>query len=276
MRYLQLVDPLKRLPGVGDVNIFGERRYSMRVWLDPDKLAKLGITATDVQSAIAEQNVQVVAGKLGQSPAPADTMFEYQVNALGRLSDPAQFGDIVVRAGTGSEAVVHLRDVARIELGALQYTSSARLNDRPSVFVAVYQTPGSNALQVEREVKAEMAQLGKRFPPGLTWRIPYDTTMFVSASMHDVMVTLAEALALVIAVVFLFLQSWRTTVIPAIAIPVSLICTLAVMLAAGFSLNIVSMLGMVLAIGLVVDDAIVVVENVERQLERGLSPVRRQ
>ena len=272
--YLQLVDPLKRLPGVGDVIIFGERRYSMRVWLDPDKLAKLGITATDVQNAVAEQNVQVVAGKLGQSPAPVGTMFEYQVNALGRLSDPAQFGDIVVRAGTTSEAVVHLRDVARIELGALQYTSSARLNDRPTVFVAVYQTPGSNALQVEREVQAEMQHLGKRFPPGLAWRIPYDTTMFVSASMQDVMVTLAEALALVIAVVFLFLQSWRATVIPAIAIPVSLIFTLAAMLAAGFSLNMVSMLGMVLAIGLVVDDAIVVVENVERQLERGLSPLK--
>jgi hydrophobe/amphiphile efflux-1 (HAE1) family protein len=272
--YLQLVDPLKRLPGLSDVNIFGERRYSMRIWLDPDKLAELSITATDVQSAIAEQNIQVVAGRLGQSPAPAGTMFEYQVNALGRLSDPAQFGDIVVRAGTGSEAVVRLRDVARIELGALQYTSSSRLNDRPAVFVAVYQTPGSNALQVEREVKAEMQRLGKRFPQGLAWRIPYDTTMFVSASMHDVMVTLAEALALVIAVVFLFLQSWRTTIIPAIAIPVSLIFTLAAMLAAGFSLNLVSMLGMVLAIGLVVDDSIVVVENVERQLERGLSPVQ--
>ncbi len=272
--YLQLVDPLKRLPGVGDVTIFGERRYSMRVWLNPDKLAKLGVTATDVQNAIAEQNVQVVAGKLGQSPAPAGTMFEYQVNAVGRLSDPAQFGDIVVRAGTASEAVVRLRDVARIELGALQYTSSARLNDRPTVFVAVYQTPGSNALKVEREVKAEMARLGERFPQGLAWRIPYDTTMFVAASMHDVMVTLAEALALVMGVVFLFLQSWRTTIIPAIAIPVSLIFTLAAMLAAGFSLNMVSMLGMVLAIGLVVDDAIVVVENVERQLERGLAPVQ--
>jgi hydrophobe/amphiphile efflux-1 (HAE1) family protein len=271
--YLQVADPLKRLPGVGDVTIFGERRYSMRIWLDPDKLAKLRITATDVQQAIEEQNVQVVAGKLGQSPAPPGTEFEYQVNALGRLTDPAQFGNIVIRAGTGSEAVVRLRDVARIELGALQYTSSSRLNTRPTVFIAVYQTPGSNALQVAREVRAEMERLSKRFPPGLTWRIPYDTTMFVSASMHDVMVTLAEALALVIGVVFLFLQSWRTTVIPAIAIPVSLIFTLAIMLAAGFSLNLVSMLGMVLAIGLVVDDAIVVVENVERQLERGLSPV---
>jgi hydrophobe/amphiphile efflux-1 (HAE1) family protein len=271
--YLQVVDPLKRLPGVGDVTIFGERRYSMRIWLDPDKLAELGITATDVQNAIAEQNVQAAAGKLGQSPAPRGTEFEYQVNALGRLSDPAQFGNIVIRAGTASEAVVHLRDVARIELGALQYTSSARMDARPTVFVAVYQTPGSNALQVDQEIRAEMARLGQRFPSGLAWQIPYDTTMFVSASMHDVMVTLAEALALVIGVVFLFLQSWRTTTIPAIAIPVSLVFTLAAMLALGFSLNMVTMLGMVLAIGLVVDDAIVVVENVERQLERGLSPV---
>jgi hydrophobe/amphiphile efflux-1 (HAE1) family protein len=271
--YLQVVDPLKRLPGVGDVTIFGERRYSMRIWLDPDKLAELGITATDVQNAIAEQNVQAAAGKLGQSPAPPGTEFEYQVNALGRLSDPAQFGNIVIRAGTASEAVVHLRDVARIELGALQYTSSARMNARPTVFVAVYQTPGSNALQVDRAIRAEMARLGKRFPPGLAWQIPYDTTMFVSASMHDVMVTLAVALALVIGVVFLFLQSWRATIIPAIAIPVSLVFTLAALLAMGFSLNMVTMLGMVLAIGLVVDDAIVVVENVERQLERGLSPV---
>jgi multidrug efflux pump subunit AcrB len=205
--YLQMVDPLKRLPGVGDVTIFGERRYSMRIWLDPDKLAELGISATDVQNAIAEQNVQAAAGKLGQSPAPPGTEFEYQVNALGRLSDPVQFGNIVIRAGTASEAVVRLRDVARIELGALQYTSSAQMNARPAVFVAVYQTPGSNALHVDQEIRAEMARLGKRFPPGLAWQIPYDTTMFVSASMHDVMVTLAEALGLVIGVVFLFLQS---------------------------------------------------------------------
>ncbi len=270
--YLQVVDPLKRLPGVGDVAIFGERRYSMRIWLDPSRMSELGITATDVQQAIEDQNAQVVAGRLGQSPAPRGTEFEYQVNAEGRLTDPAQFGNIVIRAATGSEALVRLSDVARIQLGALQYTSSARLNRHPTVFIALYQTPGSNALQVAREVRTEMAQLSKRFPPGLAWRIPYDTTMFVSASMHDVLVTLAEALVLVIGVVFLFLQSWRTTIIPMIAIPVSLVFTLAIMFAAGFSLNLVSMLGMVLAIGLVVDDAIVVVENVERQLERGLSP----
>ena len=271
--YLQLVDPLKRLSGIGDVTIFGERRYSMRVWLDPDKLATLGVTATDVQNAIAEQNVQVAAGRLGQAPAPPGTAFEYQVNAVGRLSDPQEFGNIVIRAGTASNAVVRLHDVARIELGAQQYTSSARLNDKPTVFIAVYQTPGSNALQVDQEIRSRMAELAKRFPAGIAWGIKYDTTTFVSASMHDVVFTLGEALALVIAVVFLFLQSWRSTVIPAIAIPVSLIATLAVMLAFGFSLNTVSMLGMVLAIGLVVDDAIVVVENVERQLEQGLSPI---
>ena len=173
--YLQLVDPLKRIPGVGDVIIYGERRYSMRIWLDPDKLAKLGITAVDVQNAIAEQNVQVAAGKLGQSPAPAGTAFEMQVNALGRLGDPEQFGDIVVRAGTGSEAAVRLRDVARIELGALQYTSSAHLNERPSVFVAVYQVPGSNALEIDSEVRAEMERFGKRFPR-VSAGIVYDTT----------------------------------------------------------------------------------------------------
>jgi hydrophobe/amphiphile efflux-1 (HAE1) family protein len=271
--YLQLVDPLKRIPGVGDVQIFGERRYSMRVWLDPDKLAKLGVTAVDVQNAIAEQNIQVAAGKIGESPAPAGTQFEVQVNAMGRLSDPQQFDDIVIRAGTGSEATLRLRDVGRTELGALQYTSSAKINDKPTVFIAVLPLPGSNALAMDHAIRAKMAELARSFPKGIGYGIVYDTTMFVSASMHDVVVTLVEALLLVIAVVFLFLQSWRTTVIPAIAIPVSLIATLAVMMALGFSLNTVSMLGLVLAIGLVVDDAIVVVENVERQLENGLEPL---
>jgi hydrophobe/amphiphile efflux-1 (HAE1) family protein len=271
--YLQLVDPLKRLPGVSDVTIFGERRYSMRVWLDPDKLAKLGITAVDVQNAIAEQNIQVAAGKLGDEPAPPGTEFDFQINALGRLSDPQQFGDVVLRAGTTSEATVRLRDVARIELGALQYSSTTYLDDNPTVALAVYQLPGSNALDLEGQVQAKMTDLSKRFPKGLQYAIRYDTTRFVSASMKDVLITLAEAMLLVFAVVYLFLQSWRTTIIPAIAIPVSLISTLAVMEAVGFSINTVSLLGMVLAIGLVVDDAIVVVENVERQLENGLRPL---
>ncbi len=271
--YLQIVDPIKRLPGVGDVQIFGERRYSMRIWLDPDKLAALGITAVDVQNAIAEQNVQVAAGKIGQPPAPPGTPFEMQVNAVGRLSDPAQFGDIVVRANAEAGSVVRLRDAARIELGALQYTSSGFFGDDATVVLAIFQMPGSNALDLQKRVKNKMEELSKRFPKGIEYAMHYDTTRFVSAAMHDVVVTLLQALGLVVAVVFVFLQSWRTTIIPTIAIPVSLVATLVVMKMFGFSLNMLSLLGMVLAIGLVVDDAIVVVENVERQLEAGLRPL---
>ena len=273
--YLQIVDPLKRLPGVGDVQIFGERRYSMRVWLDPDKLANLGITAVDVQNAVAEQNIQVAAGKIGQSPAPAGTAFEMQVNAVGRLSDPAAVRRYRrARRSCRRGAVVRLRDVARIELGALQYTSTAFFGEEPTVVLAIFQMPGSNALDLQQRVQDQDAELSKRFPKGIAYAMHYDTTRFVSASMHDVVITLVEALLLVIAVVFVFLQSWRTTIIPTIAIPVSLVATLAVMQLLGFSLNMLSLLGMVLAIGLVVDDAIVVVENVERQLEAGLRAAR--
>jgi len=271
--YLQIVDPLKRLDGVGDVQIFGERRYSMRIWLDPDKLSNLGITAVDVKQAIEEQNVQVAAGKIGQSPAPPGTPFEMQVNTTGRLSDPEQFRDIVVRTDAKAGSVVRLRDVARVELGALQYASSGFFGKDPTVVVALYQRPGSNALQLQERVKNKMEELSQRFPKGIEYAMHYDTTRFVSAAMHDVIITLAEALILVVLVVFIFLQSWRTTIIPTIAIPVSLIATLAVMYVLGFSLNMLSLLGMVLAIGLVVDDAIVVVENVERQLEAGLPPM---
>ncbi|MDB5534340.1 MAG: efflux transporter permease subunit, partial [Hyphomicrobiales bacterium] len=271
--FFQLVDPIKRLPGVGDVQIFGERRYSMRIWLDPDKLANLGITATDVQAAVAEQNLQVAAGKIGQTPAPAGTAFEMQVNALGRLSDPAQFGDIVVRANAANGSVVRLRDVARIELGSLLYSSTTMFGNKPTVVLAVFQAPGSNSLALKQSVEKKMEELKARFPKGIEYNMHYDTTRFVSAAIHDVLVTLGEALLLVVLVVFVFLQSWRTTLIPTIAIPVSLIATLAIMHAFGFSLNMLSLLGMVLAIGLVVDDAIVVVENVERQLEAGLPPL---
>jgi hydrophobe/amphiphile efflux-1 (HAE1) family protein len=251
--YLQVLDQIKRLPGVGD--------------------AKLGVTAVDVQNVIAEQNVQVAAGKIGQSPAPQGTAFEMQVNALGRLSDPEQFGDIVLRTDLRDGAIVRLRDVAKIELGALQYSSSGRFGDKETVVLGVFQTPGSNALDLQNQVKQKMEELSKRFPKGIVYGMNYDTTRFVSAAMRDVVVTLLEALALVVAVVFIFLQNWRTTIIPTIAIPVSLIATLTVMYLLGFSLNMLSLLGMVLAIGLVVDDAIVVVENVERQLEAGLKPL---
>ena len=271
--YLQIVDPLKRLAGVGDVQIFGERRYSMRVWLDPDKLSQLGITAVDVQNAVAEQNIQVAAGKIGQSPAPPGTPFEMQINATGRLSSPKEFGNIVLRANPSTGAIVRLRDVARIELGALQYSSSAFFGKDPSVVLAVFQMPGSNALALQERVMTKMKELSKRFPKGIAYAMHYDTTRFVSAAMHDVVFTLLEALFLVVLVVYVFLQSWRTTIIPTIAIPVSLIATLVIMEALGFSLNMLSLLGMVLAIGLVVDDAIVVVENVERQLENGLKPM---
>ena len=271
--YLQVLDPLKRLPGVGDVQIFGERRYSMRVWLNPDKLAALGITASDVQAAIAEQNVQVAAGKIGQSPAADGTEFEMQVNAAGRLANPKDFGDIVLRADPSSGSIVRLRDVARIELGALQYSSSAYFAKDPTVALAVFQMPGSNALALRQGVLDKMQALSQHFPKGIAFAMHYDTTRFVAASMHDVLVTLGEALLLVVFVVYVFLQSWRTTIIPTIAIPVSLIATLVVMQLLGFSLNMLSLLGMVLAIGLVVDDAIVVVENVERQLEAGLPPL---
>ena len=271
--YLQVLDPLKRVPGVGDVQIFGERRYAMRIWLDPDKMADRGITATDVKNAVAEQNVQVAAGKIGASPAPEGTAFELQVNAVGRLSDPAEFGDIVVRADPATGAVVRLRDVARIELGAMTYSSTAAFGKDPTIVLAVFQSPGSNALGLQQSIVAKMGELAKSFPKGVAWSIHYDTTRFVSESMKDVVKTLIEALILVVLVVYIFLQSWRTTIIPTIAIPVSLIATLAVMLAFGFSLNMLSLLGMVLAIGLVVDDAIVVVENVERQLEQGHAPL---
>src|SRR5271167_4579095 len=271
--YLQIVDQLKRLPGVGDVQMFGERRYSMRVWLDPDKLANLGVTAVEAQNAIAEQNVPVAAGQLVQSPAPPGTAFELQVNAQGRLTDPQEFSNIIVRADPVSGAVVRLRDIARVELGALQYSSSAFFGKDPTVVMAIFQMPGSNALDLQKQVRTKMGELSKRFPPGIAYAMHYDTTRFVSAAMHDVVITLIEALLLVVLVVYIFLQSWRATIMPTIAIPVSLIATLAVMEIFGFSLNMLSLLGMVLAIGLVVDDAIVVVENVERQLEAGLPPL---
>ena len=271
--YLQMADNLKRVPGVGDVQIFGERRYAMRVWLDPDRLAQMGITAVDVQQAIAEQNVQVAAGKIGQSPAPAGTEFEVQVNALGRLSTPEQFGDIIVRMSNGANSTVRLRDVARIELGAQQYGSSATINGKPTVFVAIFQLPGSNALSMDQAVRKAVDEMKKTFPAGIEAGIVYDTTMFVSASMFEVVETFFIAVILVILVVYVFLQNWRATLIPGIAIPVSLLFTCVLMLAFGFSLNTVSMLGMILAIGLVVDDAIVVVENIERQLEGGKEPM---
>jgi HAE1 family hydrophobic/amphiphilic exporter-1 len=227
--YLQLVDPIKRLEGAADVTIFGEKRYAMRVWLNPDRLAELGVTAAQVQVAIMEQNQQVAGGKLGEAPSPPNQQFELQINTLGRLSDVKHFEDIVVRAGNASSAMVRLKDLGRVELGAQSYDSNATIDGKPTVLLAVFQLPGANALALDKLVRAKMQELSANFPPGIAYQIKYDTTMFVSASLQEVSFTLAESLGLVFLVVFVFLQSWRTTLIPAISIPVSLIGTLGVM-----------------------------------------------
>ena len=270
---LHILDPLRRIPGMGKADVLGAAQYAMRIWLDPEKLASLGLTATDVVSAIESQNAQVAAGKLGQPPLPSGQAFQYQINTLGRLSQVKQFEDIIVKAEPGKR-LVRISDIGRVELGAESYDTVAKLNGGPTASIAVYQLPDANALDLAKAVEAEMEDLKKDFPEGLDYEIVYNTTTFVEKSMEEVAETLFEAFLLVFAVVFLFLQNWRATVIPAIAIPVSLIGTFALMLLLGFSINTLSMLGLVLAIGLVVDDAIVVVENVERQLEMGLPPMQ--
>jgi multidrug efflux pump len=269
---LQVRDPLARLPGVGDIFLFGARDYAMRLWLDPQKLSAREITTGDFVQAIQEQNVQVAAGVIGAQPLPPGTTdFQLTVNAQGRLIDPKQFGEIIVKTGEDGR-ITRVRDVARVELGAADYSVSAYLNGRPAVAIPIFQLPGSNSIETANAVYAKMEELKKSFPPGLEYAIPYDTTVFVRESIWDVVKTLFEALLLVVLVVLVFLQSWRATLIPLFAIPVSLIGTCAVMKAMGFSLNNLSLFGMVLAIGIVVDDAIVVVENIERWIERGFSP----
>jgi multidrug efflux pump len=280
---LQVKDSLARLDGVGDVSFLGGRDYAMRVWLDPDKLASRGMTATDVVRGLREQNVQVAAGQLGQPPAPAGIDFQLPINTTGRLPTAAEFADVIVKAGqpgspaagrdgyvTGGE-IVRLSDVGRVELGAKSYDMSSRLDGRESITIAVFQRPGSNALATAAGVRQEMEKLAAEFPAGLEHAIHYDTTQFVEESIHEVYKTLFEAVVLVFIVVLVFLQSWRATIIPMIAVPVSLVGTFAVMQLLGFSLNNLSLFGLVLAIGIVVDDAIVVVENVERWLAQGLS-----
>ena len=267
---LQLKDALARVPGVGEVSIFGYE-YSMRLWLEPEKLAARGLDAGDVVNAVREQNVQVAAGIIGGPPAPVSNAFQYTVNTQGRLVTPEQFEQIVVKQGERGE-VVRLGDVGRAELGSRNYAMNTTLDGIPSAGLAVYQQPGGNALATAEAVRALMTDLSKRFPDGLEYRIVYDTTQFVEESVSSVVQTLFEAVVLVILVVLLFLQTWRATVIPLIAVPVSLIGTFAAMAAFGFSLNNISLFGLVLAIGIVVDDAIVVVENVERNLHAGLAP----
>jgi hydrophobe/amphiphile efflux-1 (HAE1) family protein len=263
---INIIEVLKRIPGVGDVVNFVGQDYSMRIWLDPDRLANLGLAAADVVAAVREQNAQVPSGQIGQPPAPKGQQFQYPIVTLGRLADVPQFEDIIVRTKPDG-SVVRVRDVGRVDLGAQSYNSYSRLNGQPSIPIGVFQLPGGNALDVANQVRATMDKLAPRFPSGVSYRIAYDTTMFVRESIKEVLITLLEALGLVILVVFVFLQGWRATLIPAITIPVSLVGTFALMKVFGFSINTLTMFGLVLAIGLVVDDAIVVVENVSRLLE---------
>ena len=269
---INIVDILKRLPGVGDVQIFGEKKYAMRLWLNPDKLTSMEMTATDVISAVQEQNVQVAAGKIGDTPSPPGQTFTYSINTLGRLSSPEQFEDIIIRTRTDG-SVVRVKDVGRVELGAENYGWFGHLNGGKAALVGVFQLPGANALDVAQEVYANMERLSKRFPQGLKYAVSYDTTLFVKESIKEVIKTLLEAMALVFLVVYIFLQNWRATMIPAIAIPVSLVGTFAVLKAFGFSINTLTLFGLVLAIGIVVDDAIIVVENASRCIdEKGMAP----
>ena len=267
---LNIKDVLARLPGMGDVQVFGGGDYSMRVWLDPQKLAARNLTAGDVVSAIREQNVQVAAGQLGAPPSP-NTEFQIALNAAGRLTDEQQFRDIIVKTGDDGQ-IVRLGDIARVELGAQAYGVRSLLDNKPSLAIPVFQSPGANALELSRSVRKTMEELKKSFPEGMDYGILYDPTQFVQQSIDAVLHTLLEAVALVVLVVILFLQTWRASLIPLIAVPVSAIGTFAVLLAFGFSINTLSLFGLVLAIGIVVDDAIVVVENVERHIAAGLSP----
>ena len=269
---VNVLDELKRLPGVGDAAVLGAKDYAMRIWLMPDRMAQLGLTAPDVAQAIAAQNKQNVAGKIGQEPAPDGQQLVYTVTAKGRLATPEQFGEIVIRS-TGAGGVLRLKDVARVELGAADYDANTMLVGKPVALVATYLQSGANALEVADSVRKKMQELEKKFPPGIEYVIPFDTTKFVTASINEVIKTLAEAMVLVAIVVFVFLQNWRATLIPLIAVPVSLIGTFAGLWVFGFSINTLTLFAMVLSIGIVVDDAIVVLENVERLMaERQLSP----
>ncbi len=267
---LQLRDRLARIDGIGEVTIFPSSDYSMRIWLDPQRLRSLGITTAEVVGAIREQNAQVAAGQIGQPPAPDSQTLQLSVNVLGRLSDISQFNEIIVKTSEDGR-IVRLKDVARIELGGQNYNLTSSLSGAPSSSVLIYQLPGANALQVAQEVRATMEELSALFPAGLEYTIPYDTTLFVEASINEVFVTLFQAAGLVFLVLFIFLQDWRATLVPAVAIPVSLIGTLAVMGALGFSLNMLTLFGLVLAIGVVVDDAIVIVEATSVHIEKGMT-----
>jgi multidrug efflux pump subunit AcrB len=268
---IQLKDELARLNGVGDITYIGQRDYSMRLWLDPEKMASRSLTASDIVTAIQQQNTQVAAGQLGQPPIESSQAFQITMSTMGRLTDVDQFAEMILKTDAQGR-LVRLSDVANIELGALAYDQSCTLNGRPSVALSVYQLPGSNALEVANRVRTRMRELKDRFPDGLDYDIVYDTTPFINQSIHEVYTTLRDAVILVAVVVLLFLQNWRSAIIPLVAVPVAIIGTFAVMALMGFSLNNLTLFGLVLAIGIVVDDAIVVVEAVGHHIEQGLSP----
>jgi len=268
-----LTEPLGRIKGVASAEIMGEMTYSMRIWLNPDRMSSLNVTVNEIQQALKEQNMIVAAGKLGASPSLPNQQFEYSIQAQGRLKSPEEFGQTIIRAHESGN-FVRLTDIARIELGAEDYSTKARLNGNDTAFLVIYQLPDANATEVAELVKAKMIELSERFPDGLEYVIPYDTTEFINRSMEEVKVTLFQAVGLVILVVFLFLQNWRATIIPTLAIPVSLVGTFAFMLLMGYSINTITLFGLVLAIGIVVDDAIIVIENVERILKEEKLPIK--
>ena len=267
---LYVRDALKRVPGVADVQNFGERKYSMRLWLDPLRMAARGLTATDILSALTEQNVQVASGQVGQPPSRPDQSYQISVRAVGRLVEPSEFENIILKTGTDGN-LVRVRDVGRAELGAEDYSSVLRFNGHDAVGFGVSQLPSANALAVDKAAKVELERLSKRFPPGIKYAVAFDTTSVVGESIKDVLYTLIEAIILVVLVIFVFLQDWRSTFIPAITIPVSLIGTFAFVKILGFSINTLTLFGLTLATGLVVDDAIVVIENVQRHITEGIS-----
>ena len=268
---LQVKDELARIQGVGQIQVFGSGDYSMRIWLDPNKVAARSMTASDVVNAIREQNIQVAAGSVGQQPVQEAVPFELSINTKGRLVTEEEFENIIIKTGPNGETT-RLKDVARVELGAAEYALRSLLNNKTAAAIPIFQLPGSNAIELSNQVRARMEELKKKFPPGIDYSVVYDPTVFVRGSIKAVVETLLEAIGLVVLVVVLFLQTWRASVIPLVAVPVSLVGTFAVMFGLGFSINNLSLFGLVLAIGIVVDDAIVVVENVERNIALGLSP----
>src|SRR6195952_1299332 len=270
---IYVLDAIKRVPGANQSSIFGTPDYAMRIWLKPDRMAQLGITASDVQKAVANQNQQFAVGSIGQSPTGSPVEQSFAVTTTGRLTDPTEFDNIIIRAASGDAAIVRLKDIGRAQLGQKDYSIRSRFQGKPSTVISVYQQPGANALDVSKQVRATLAEMKKSFPQGLEYDIALDTTEFTRASISDVVHTFFEALILVVIVVYVFLQSFRATLIPVLAVPVSIFGTFMGMLALGFSINMLTLFGMVLAIGIVVDDAIVVIENVERNMNvHKLSP----